>query len=85
MGGVGSQGGEEFSLPYPWLMRNDISVLGKWMYPRWAPGRLVGLVRAGLLDLDQFVVTVFPLEQAEEAVRHAANDVAPFRMTVLQP
>ena len=85
MGGVGMEGGDEFSLPYPWLMRNDITVRGKWMYPRFAPGRLVSLIRAGLIDLNQFVATDFPLERAEEAVAHAMTNVGPFRMTVLRP
>ena len=85
MGGVGMEGGEEVSLPYPWLMRNDITVRGKWMYPRSAPGRLVALIRAGLLDLGHFAATAFSLEQAAEAVAHAAANPGPFRMTVLCP
>ena len=85
MGGVGMEGGEDFSLPYPWLMRNDITVRGKWMYPPWAPGRMVALIRAGLLDLGQFAATAFPLERVEEAVAHASKNVGPFRMTVLRP
>lgn len=85
MGGVGMEGGDEFALPYPWLMRNDITVRGKWMYPRWAPARLVALVRAGLLDLGHFKPTLFPLEQVAEAVAHAAANSGPFRMTLLGP
>jgi alcohol dehydrogenase len=85
MGGVGMEGGEEFSLPYPWIMRNDITVRGKWMYPRWAPGRLVAMVRAGLLDLGHFATTAFALDQVAEAVAHAAANAGPFRMTVLRP
>jgi len=85
MGGVGMEGGDEFSLPYPWLMRNDVTVRGKWMYPRWAPGRLVALIRAGLLDLAQFTPTVFPLERVAEAVAHAAANSGAFQMTVLCP
>jgi alcohol dehydrogenase len=85
MGGVGMEGGEDLALPYPWLMRNDITVRGKWMYPRWAPGRLVALIRAGLLDLGHFKATDFPLEQVAEAVAHAAANVGPFQMTLLRP
>jgi alcohol dehydrogenase len=85
MGGVGMEGGAEFALPYPWIMRNDITVRGKWMYPRWAPGRLVALIRSGLLDLGHFAATAFPLEQVSEAVAHAATHGGPFRMTVLRP
>jgi alcohol dehydrogenase len=85
MGGVGMGGGEELSLPYPWLMRNDITVRGKWMYPRWAPGRMVALIRAGLLDLGHFAATAFPLEQVDQAVAHAAANAGPFLMTLLRP
>jgi len=85
MGGVGMEGGEDLPLPYPWLMRNDITVRGKWMYPREAPGRMVSLIRAGLLDLGHFAATTFPLEQVVEAVGHAAANAGPFRMTLLRP
>lgn len=85
MGGVGMEGGEDLALPYPWLMRNDITLRGKWMYPRWAPGRLVALIRAGLLDLGHFAATAFPLDEVTPAVAHAATNVGPFRMTVLCP
>ena len=85
MGGVGMGGGEDLALPYPWLMRNNITVRGQWMYPRWAPGRLVALIRAGLLDLGHFNATDFPLEQVAEAVAHAAVHAGPFRMTLLRP
>ena len=85
MGGVGMEGGEELALPYPWIMRNNITVRGQWMFPGWAPRRLVALIRAGLLDLVHFEVTAFALEQVSEAVAHAAQNVGPFRMTVLRP
>ena len=32
MGGVGMLGGEDLALPYPWIMRNLITVRGQWMY-----------------------------------------------------
>lgn len=40
MGGVGMLGGEDLALPYPWIMRNLITVRGQWMYhpaavPAW--------------------------------------------------
>jgi alcohol dehydrogenase len=85
MGGVGMAGGEPLALPYPWLMRNCITVLGKWMYPREAPLRLAALVRAGLLRVDQFEVRVFDLDHINEAVAHAASNSGPFKMTVVRP
>jgi len=85
MGSVGMEGGAELALPYLWIMRNDITVRGKWMYQRLAPGRIAALIRSGLLDLGHFAATAFPLEQVAEAVAHAAAHGGPFRMTVLRP
>ena len=85
MGGVGMLGGEELALPYPWIMRNNITVRGQWMYPREAVAGMVGLVRSGLLDLGHFAVTPFALDDVNQAVAHAATDAGPFRLTVLKP
>ena len=85
MGGVGMLGGAGLELPYPWLMRNDITLRGKWMCPTEAVTLMTGLVRGGLLDLAHFHVTVFALDDANEAVAHAAANGGPFRMTVIAP
>ena len=85
MGGVGMLGGEGMALPYPWLMRNCITVRGQWMYPREATIHLVGLIRAGLLRLDHFEVKTFDLDHVNDAVAHAAANSGPFKMTVLTP
>lgn len=85
MGGVGMLGGADLALPYPWLMRNDITIRGQWMAPREANGRMVALVRSGLLDLARDEVTTFGLDAANEAVAHAAAHGGPFRRTVLTP
>ncbi len=85
MGGVGMLGGDDLALPYPWIMRNCITIRGQWMYPPEANIRLIGLVRSGLLDLSSFAVTEFDLDDANEAVAHAAASSGPFRMTVIRP
>lgn len=85
MGGVGMLGGAGLDLPYPWIMRNDIVVRGKWMYPPEAVTRMTGLIRAGLLDLGHFDVTTFALDDANAAVSHAAANGGPFRMTAIRP
>ncbi|TNC13627.1 zinc-binding alcohol dehydrogenase family protein [Methylobacterium terricola] len=85
MGGVGMLGGDDLALPYPWIMRNDVTVRGKWMYPPDAVARLAGLIRAGLLRLEDYAVAEFPLAAANEAVAHAAGHGGPFRLTVLRP
>jgi alcohol dehydrogenase len=85
MGGVGMLGGPGLELPYPWIMRNCITIHGQWMYPPDATIRMVGLVRSGLLRLDHYEVTAFNLDQANEAVAHAAANSGPFKMTVIRP
>ncbi|WP_426442616.1 alcohol dehydrogenase catalytic domain-containing protein [Bradyrhizobium genosp. P] len=85
MGGVGMPGGAGLDLPYPWIMRQCITIHGVWMCPPEATFGLVNLVRCGLLQLDQFEVTTFDLDHANEAVAHAAANGGPFRMTVLKP
>jgi alcohol dehydrogenase len=85
MGGVGMLGGDDLALPYPWLMRNNIILMGQWMYPRTAVATLVGLIRSHLLPLSHFDVRSYPLASVNEAVRHAANNAGAFRMTVFQP
>jgi len=85
MGGVGMLGGPGLELPYPWLMRNGITLRGQWMFSPDAVVRLIGLVRSGLLRLDAFEVTAFGLDDANDAVAHAAANAGPFKMTVLRP
>lgn len=74
-----------FEMPYAHLQRNGIRLCGQHMYPREAPARLIALLKAGLLSLDDLRVTTFPLEQANQAVAHAAETGGAFRYTVLQP
>jgi len=85
MGGVGMLGGVGLDLPYPWIMRNCISIHGAWMYPPGAAHRLSALIRTGLLDINQFEATRFDLDHANEAVEHAAANAGPFKMTVITP
>jgi alcohol dehydrogenase len=85
MGGVGMLGGDDLALPYPWLMRNDITLRGQWMAPREANGRMIALARAGLLDLAHEDVTTFGLQAVNDAVAHAAAHGKPFERTVITP
>jgi hypothetical protein len=58
--------------------RSQRSLRGQWMYPPHATILMVGLIRAGLVSLDQFAVTAFDLDDANAAVAHAARNSAPF-------
>jgi alcohol dehydrogenase len=55
------------------------------MYPRDATARMVQLVRAGLVDLSQFELAEFGLDDVNQAITHAAEDAGPLRLTVLRP
>ncbi len=81
MGGVR----HNLELSYNWLMHNDVTVRGKWMYPREAVARMVQMVRGGLIDLTQYDVTEFGLGDVNEAVAHAQASAGPLRLTVLRP
>lgn len=85
MGGVGMLGGDDLALPYPWIMRNLITIKGQWMYEHEAVYTLVGLIRAGLLDLSHYAVTEFTLSEINHAIIHAAENSGPFKLTVVRP
>lgn len=85
MGGVGMQGGADLDLPYRWIMRNNITIRGQWMYPREAVTRMIGLIEAGVIDLGHRAVTAFPLAEINAAIDHAAANAGPFALTVVQP
>jgi alcohol dehydrogenase len=85
MGGVRSLGGDDLALPYPWIMHNSITIAGKWMSPSAANVRLIQLVRSGLIDLSHWEVTEFTLDQANEALVHAATQGGPFKTDVILP
>lgn len=81
MGGVRG----DLAFPYRWIMRHGITIRGQWMYPRTANRTMANLIRAGLIQLDNWEVTSFSLDRANEAVEHAANSGGPFRLTVIKP
>ena len=59
-------GRADLELPYPWLMRNDITVRGKYMYPREAVAQIgAARPRAGVIDLGQVDLTEFGLDAGE--------------------
>ena len=84
MGGVGMLGGEDLALPYPWIMRNCVTIHGQWMYPTTAGPRLAALARAGVLNLGLYEISEFDLAHVNEAVVHAADNGGPFKMTVVR-
>jgi alcohol dehydrogenase len=84
MGGIGMLGGDDLAFPYPWLMRNSITVRGQWMYPRTANPALIRLLTSGALDLTPEQISPFPLTAVNDAITHATHDT-PFTRTTLAP
>jgi alcohol dehydrogenase len=85
MGGVGMLGGPGLEIPYPWIMRNLITLRGQRMYSQDAVTRPASLVHAGLLDLSQYSVSEFDLTNANEAVIHAHASRSAFNLTIIRP
>jgi alcohol dehydrogenase len=85
MGGVGMLGGADLALPYPWIMRNSVTLRGQWMYPRTANISMIRLIATGALDLTPEHVTRFTLDQVNDAVTHAAEHGGPYDRTILTP
>ncbi len=84
MGGVGMAGEGDLALPYPWLMRNNITIKGQWMYPRAVVPRLIAMVRSGQIGLAQYRITEFALADVADAIAHAATTSGPFNRTSLR-
>jgi alcohol dehydrogenase len=81
MGGVRS----DLALNYNWLMHSNVTLRGQWMYGREAVVRMIGLIRAGLIDLAHYDLTEFALDEVNAAVAHAAASAGPLQLTVLRP
>lgn len=81
MGGVQAS----LDIPYNYVMRNNLVIRGQWMCPRHAPVLLVELISSGLLSLEPFSVSTFPLEQVNQAVQYAHDYGGAFQLTVLKP
>ena len=71
MGGIRGDVG----IPYTWVMRNGISLKGKWMFERSDVVRLVGMVEKGILDLKRTgrKVEGYGLEEWEKAFERAGE------------
>ncbi len=84
MGGVGSGGGENLSLPYHWIMRNNVTLRGQWMYERDDIPQLIALIKTKQLDISRYDIVDFPLAEVEAAIAHAAKHAGPFSKTVFR-
>ena len=60
-------------ISYPYVMLNNLEIIGQFMYPPDTFMRLVDLARAGLLDLRAIRARSFPLDALPEAMAAAAT------------
>jgi hypothetical protein len=58
-------------------MHNSVTVRGQWMYPRTAIPQMIRLMRSGVLDLSHERLSTFSLDDANDAVAHAAAHPGP--------
>jgi len=59
-------------LAYGEIMINDLTIVGRFMYPPDALARLAVMADSGTLDLGAVDVKPFPLDQLPAALTHAA-------------
>jgi alcohol dehydrogenase len=71
-------------LSYGDVMRNNLEIIGQFMYPAGAYRSLLGLVRAELLDLKPIRVLRFPLA-ALPAAMDAAAKATNLECVVIEP
>lgn len=55
------------------MLANDWWVIGNFMYPKDAPGRLVPMLASGTLRLDAVTIQRFPLAELPSAISAAAR------------
>ncbi|KAF5976529.1 alcohol dehydrogenase [Fusarium coicis] len=76
----------ELKLPAMFIVINDITVKGKWMYTKDDMRKMIKLVEAGYLKLDA-VQTIgnFPMEKFAEAFDKAAKIGTPLSQVLISP
>ncbi|KAJ7750472.1 alcohol dehydrogenase [Mycena maculata] len=81
MGGVYGDVG----LPLAWIMHNNITVRGTWMFTREQRERFVKMLEGGLLQLKDWEVKRFALEEWKEAWEFAEREGGTGKMAVFCP
>jgi alcohol dehydrogenase len=71
-------------LSYSDVMRNNWEVIGQFMYPAGAYRGVIGLLRAGLLDISPIRPVIFPLQKLPAAMDAAAM-ASNLECVVVQP
>jgi alcohol dehydrogenase len=75
---------EPLSVTFAEMLANDWEVIGNFMYPKDAPGQIIRLAAAGLLDLAAVRTKRFALSDLRQAVDAAAH-MRGLEMTMVTP
>ena len=75
----------DLSMAHGKVMRESITITGKWMYEQNALRKVLQMVESGILRLDRLDSRAFPLEQWKEALDHAAVNNRWGQATALVP
>ncbi|KAI7771446.1 hypothetical protein LZL87_010886 [Fusarium oxysporum] len=77
---------EELKLPTQFIMLNDITVKGKWMYTKDDMRNMIKLLEAGYLKLDGVqTIANFSMEEVKEAFEKAAEMSGPLSQVIMSP
>ena len=81
MGGMA----DNIVFPQSRVVREGITITGKWMYERSAASKLISLADAGLLDLTRYTHDEFAFGQWEEALKNAETKNKRGQFSVFKP
>jgi threonine dehydrogenase-like Zn-dependent dehydrogenase len=85
MGGIR----EDISISYTWVMHNNLTIKGKWMYTQEDPYLLIKMIESGILKLGERAglknAAVFPLEDWSKAFTAAEENPGWGSQTLIAP
>ena len=76
---------EDVPLPFWKILKEGITIMGKWMYEANAARELVHMVEIGLLDLGRHTSKSFGLEDWKKAFEHASQNMRWGQQTIITP
>ena len=80
---------EDMSIPYIWIIHNNLTIKGKWMYTQEDPFLLIKMIEAGVLKLGERAglknVGIFPLEDWSTAFDAAEKNSGWGKQALIAP
>ncbi len=75
----------DLSVNYKWMLDKQITILGSSWYPRSGSAEMLGMIGAGVLNVEALSAQEFSLEEANEAVQWAEKSSGGLTHAVLSP